>query len=326
MYQGNIRKILILLLVLCTAVTFYFLFVGFDRSSISDQSMRYSLIPEGIPLHLPVGREFRIWFFELGNFIVFIPFGIIIPLLFRCSFIRFISCFILCITILETIQMISRLGAFDIDDIIINTLGAAVGYGSQRIVTRHRDAWKGMFQIALIAVVMSIATIGVVGGINYYLNQAGGEIVALNKLPVKDGTVLWDEELTRFSAGQTEVEPLINLYSTKNAKLNTFSYHLNGNYTKLRGDVVVPNDVIYGASSSRNEIIFIADGTEIYSLSLGGEHQPDSFQIPIQGVSELTISFYSTNSDSSTNIVMWDVTLTEVNTGQKIMNLVKSLF
>lgn len=117
-------------------------------------------------------------FFELGNFVAFIPFGIVIPLLFRCHFIRFITLFILSITILEILQMLSRLGSFDIDDIIINTLGAAVGFWSQRLVRRDRDKFKGICRIILTAIVLSIGVIAIVGGINNYLDNGGGEVAA----------------------------------------------------------------------------------------------------------------------------------------------------
>lgn len=325
MYQGKLRKIVIVLLALYTILTLFLLFIGFNRASPDlDQGMRYSLISEGIPLHFPMGRDFQIWFFELGNFAVFIPFGIVIPLLFRYHFIRFISCFILCITILEIFQMISRLGAFDIDDIIINTLGAAVGYGSQRIVTRHRDTFKGMFRIILIAIAMSIGLIAVVGGINHYLDQGGGEAVALNELPLKDGSVQWDENLTGFTAAQTKIEPQINLYNRKNKKNNEFSYLLNSKYIRMEGYVAIPDDVVN--SNGRNEITFIADGSEIYSIGLGRAHHPESFQIPLKGVDELTIKFFSEGPNPITTVVMWDIKLTEVNTGQKMINSIRSIF
>jgi len=160
MDQGKLRKITILLLALYTMLTLYFLYLGFNRASfLQDSSLRYSLIPDGIPLHYPMGRNFQLCFFELGNFVAFIPFGIVIPLLFRCNFIRFISLFILSITILEILQILSRLGSFDIDDIIINTLGAAVGFWAQRLVHRVRDKLKGIFRISLVAIVLSIGVI-----------------------------------------------------------------------------------------------------------------------------------------------------------------------
>ncbi|MWV42649.1 hypothetical protein GRF59_03330 [Paenibacillus sp. HJL G12] len=325
MYQGKFRKIIITVLGLYTLLTLYFIFIGFQRGSLSqDPSLRFNVIPGGIPLHLPIGRDYRIWVFEWSNFLAFIPFGILIPLLFRCTFFRFIGFFILSITILETLQMISRLGAFDIDDIIINTIGAAVGYASQRLVVHHRFSMKAMCRIILTAVVISAGTIIVVGGINQYVEHGEGKTVALNDLALAKGTVLWDESLTGFTADQTKVEPRINLYSRKNVKNNAFSYQLKGQYARMSGYAAIPDDV-NNASTGRTQITFTADGTEIYELVLG-EHHPDSFHIPLHGVDKLTISFYTDNPNPDVNVVMWDTTLTEANTGQRIIKGIKSLF
>ncbi|WP_422661167.1 VanZ family protein [Paenibacillus sp. EC2-1] len=323
MYQGKSRKIVFTLLGLYTLLTLFFLFLGFNRASINPEGLRYSFIPSGIPLHFPMGKDFHIWFFEWGNFLAFIPYGILIPLLFRTTFIRFISLFVLCITILETIQMFTGLGAFDIDDIIINTIGAAAGYVAQRIVSQRRNSVSGMLRILLNAILISASTIILVGGANYYLENGGGDTVALNEVDVTKGTVLWDESLTGFTAAQSKIEPKINLYSHKNTKNNEFSFLLNGEYTRMEGYVAIPNDV--DIMNGRSDIIFEADGSEIYSIGLG-DHQPDSFQIPLQGVEELTVKFISDGPNRKTNIVIWDTTLTEANVGQKLINNIRSLF
>ncbi|GAB6930797.1 VanZ family protein [Paenibacillus sp. JCM 10914] len=327
MFQGKSRKVMIVLLGLYTTLTLFFLFLGFDRASTNqDQGLRYNFMLEAIPLHFPMGKDFQIWFFDLGNFLAFVPFGVLIPLLYRCSFIRFISFFILGITIVESLQMISRLGAFDINDIIINSLGAAVGYGSQRLVTRHRNTWKGLIRIVLTAVVLSTGTIVAVGGINHYLNNVDGESVALNELAIKVGAVQWDESLSAFTVGDTKVEPQINLYSKENTKNNEFSYLLNGKYDKISGYVAIlgyPDDT---AGNQNNEISFIADGAEIYSISLGGEPQPDPFKFSLKGVTELTIKVLDNGPHPNTNLVMWDVNLIELNTGQRILHMISSPF
>ncbi|WP_379135198.1 VanZ family protein [Paenibacillus sp. sgz500958] len=327
MYQGRSRRIILLGLAIYTVLTFYFLFVGFHRaSSVQEQGLRYSFNPEGIPLHFPAGRDFGIWLFELGNYAAFIPFGIIIPLLYRCSFIRFICWFLVSITVIEIIQMISRLGAFDIDDILINTIGAAVGYGAQRMVTRQRESVKGMLRIALLAAGMSIGFIAAVGGINHYLEQGGGDIVVLNELPLKEGSVLWDNNLTGFTAAETKVQPQINLYSRKNTGTHSFSYDLQGNYAKMTGYAAIPADADNVPVNGRSEITFVADGEEIYSLSLEGEQPPESFELPLRGVNELNITLNGDHLNPAATIVMWDVTLTEVNTGQRIINSIRSIF
>jgi len=295
MYQGKLRKTTILLLALYTILIFYFLYIGFNRAHfIHNAGMRYNLMPEGIHLYLPMQRNFQSSIFELGNFIAFIPFGIVFPLLFRSSFIRFILLFIVSITILETLQMLSRLGSFDINDIIINTLGAAVGYCAQRFVTRDRNTLKGFCKIVITAFVLAIGVIASVAGINNYLDEASGEVIALNKLPIKDGAVLWDESLSRFSAAEQTVEPQINLYSRKNTRKNEFTYVLNSRYHEIAGYIVIPDELIKSASNGHITIIFSADGTVINSLGWSSvqaaEYSPDYFQINLNGAKELTIT------------------------------------
>lgn len=65
-----------------------------------------------------------------GNVAGFIPFGFILPLISRNArgffFITF-SGFTLSLAV-ETFQLISKLGCFDVDDLFMNTIGAAIGY------------------------------------------------------------------------------------------------------------------------------------------------------------------------------------------------------
>lgn len=66
----------------------------------------------------------------LGNVVGFMPFGMILPLISRNArgffFITF-SGFTLSLCV-ETTQLMTKLGSFDVDDLVLNTLGAAAGY------------------------------------------------------------------------------------------------------------------------------------------------------------------------------------------------------
>lgn len=66
----------------------------------------------------------------LGNVIGFVPFGLILPVVSRNArgffFITF-SGFALSLMV-ETIQLITKRGTFDVDDLVMNTLGTAMGY------------------------------------------------------------------------------------------------------------------------------------------------------------------------------------------------------
>lgn len=70
----------------------------------------------------------------IGNIILFIPIGVLFPLTgdeHKCVKTGFIA---LCFSIIiEIIQMVSHRGYFEIDDLILNTLGAVMGYGIYRV-------------------------------------------------------------------------------------------------------------------------------------------------------------------------------------------------
>lgn len=67
----------------------------------------------------------------IGNFIMFLPMGIYLPYFIKR--INKVSVFSISIIILlfviEIIQLVTRRGSFDIDDFILNMLGALIGFG-----------------------------------------------------------------------------------------------------------------------------------------------------------------------------------------------------
>ncbi len=95
----------------------------------------FNLIPlKTIVQQVQHGRE--LWAVEniIGNIIIFVPFGILFPLAFQTRFGKTISIGILYILIIETIQFISMLGIFDVDDMILNTTGICCGYLILKII------------------------------------------------------------------------------------------------------------------------------------------------------------------------------------------------
>lgn len=65
-----------------------------------------------------------------GNVICFMPLGFVLPVLtnrkWKVVGTTLVCCFTSCFV--ETMQLISKLGSFDIDDIILNTFGGLLGY------------------------------------------------------------------------------------------------------------------------------------------------------------------------------------------------------
>jgi len=75
--------------------------------------------------------NFNTWFYNtIGNILLFIPLGILLPLVFA-NIKRFIQIFFLLFMgsfTIEILQYVTLLGVFDIDDIILNILGGILGY------------------------------------------------------------------------------------------------------------------------------------------------------------------------------------------------------
>jgi glycopeptide antibiotics resistance protein len=66
----------------------------------------------------------------LGNLIGFVPLGLLLPLIlpwFRNGFKILIAGFLVSLGY-ETVQLLTGLGVFDVDDLILNTAGAFVGF------------------------------------------------------------------------------------------------------------------------------------------------------------------------------------------------------
>ena len=76
----------------------------------------------------------------LGNFALFMPFGYFVPRLFEKYrvFIRFILFTFVVLLSIETIQVLTIRGCFDVDDIILNLAGAVIGF----FIARIAMSWK----------------------------------------------------------------------------------------------------------------------------------------------------------------------------------------
>jgi glycopeptide antibiotics resistance protein len=116
------------------------MFLGFGRTVHLEGPFRYNLEPlRTVRLYFDMsnrisysGRLVNL----LGNIAVFVPFGILLPLvktgfhsLLRLTFIS-----VPCILILELMQMLLRVGSFDIDDLLLNLAGVWAGYALLRLV------------------------------------------------------------------------------------------------------------------------------------------------------------------------------------------------
>lgn len=136
------------------------MFFGFGRPQINNtiQEYRFSIIPTRIPLWYPKKLSL-LWFFSLGNLLAFVPFGILIPMIFNIRYLKFIFIFLISITTLEILQMITYLGSFDAEDIIINSIGASIGFFSYKISDTFKLISQKILSTSLLILILTFAMI-----------------------------------------------------------------------------------------------------------------------------------------------------------------------
>ncbi len=130
-FCGRVLFVIYLLLAL------YFMFFSetLDRTMISDE-YRYNLT-----LFKEIKRFWEMrhaygWHITivnlLGNVVCFMPFGFLLPTVSRRKvFKNIVSVTLLTMLfsmLIETAQLVTKVGAFDVDDILLNTIGGLLGY------------------------------------------------------------------------------------------------------------------------------------------------------------------------------------------------------
>ena len=118
-----------------TIFLLYLMFFGMGRFQNEDHIVRIKPIISTVWFIQETISWFDIIKIVLGNVVMFIPFGFlgwIFPQLNNLK--NLIITFVSTIVIVEALQYFSRLGVFDVDDVILNTFGVFLGWQMKRIL------------------------------------------------------------------------------------------------------------------------------------------------------------------------------------------------
>jgi glycopeptide antibiotics resistance protein len=300
------RKTIFAITLSYTVLILYFLFFAFGRADTIDQETGYTFIflPDGffkLPGLSDLLHPTLMDAVSFGNIAAFIPFGILIPLLYLTSFIRFMILFILSILVLETVQALTLLGSFDMNDVIQNSSGAAVGFGAYRFGFRTKKVWRNIAATGISVVVLIIAIWGSFGIVDKVFTKELGPFVALNEL--KNSSVSSSKGTKRgsFQIGGQNVEPQYNAYSTEDKNTVTYTYTLGKKELYLYLNYGIPDQEDFHGS-----LRISADGQEYLSTSAEDQsHELGKSSIYLQGANELTITLEG-------NEKIWDVGFREM--------------
>ncbi|MGN0374466.1 MAG: VanZ family protein [Butyrivibrio sp.] len=135
------RVISTVLFIIYMGILVYFLFFAenMGRSVTRDYSMNlmpFKEIKRFLSSRNSLGSK-AVWMNIAGNVAAFIPFGLfIIPVSGRN--IRFLGAVVMTFNVslcVEIIQLVTRVGSFDVDDLMLNTLGGVMGAGIYMLYT-----------------------------------------------------------------------------------------------------------------------------------------------------------------------------------------------
>lgn len=285
-----------------TLIILYFMFFAFGRADTVDQTSQYTFIflPDGffrVPGLSDLLHPTLMDLVGIGNFAAFIPFGILFPLLYRTSFVRFMTGFILSILVLETIQALTFLGSFDTNDVIQNSLGAAIGFGAYKIGFRTKDYWRNIAATGIASAVLMLGVWGVFGVVDQVFTKELAPFVAINEWEDSTGNRLTGTKQDSLKIGGQDVTPQYNVYGIEGKKKETYTYSLdNKGELYLSLNYGIPDHKDYQGS-----LKVTVDGHELLSVSAEDQlHEPDNRILHLTRANELKITIEG-------NETLWDV-------------------
>lgn len=149
--KKKIRCLGAFLFLLYVLLLIYFLFFSEDYGRIAqvERGYRYNLLPfveiRRFWTYRDLLGEFAFYTNIFGNVLGFLPFGLMLPLIapkMDNVFLTVLSGFLLSLGV-EVIQLITKVGCFDVDDLILNTLGAFLGYLGFALCNHIRRKYYG---------------------------------------------------------------------------------------------------------------------------------------------------------------------------------------
>jgi len=100
----------------------------FRTGTFDERQLNLAIFADLIHVFRNVGVGRFLWLF-FGNIGWFVPFGFLLPVLLkRESFLKVIVIGLMFSLTIESLQFIFRVGVAELDDLILNTLGTAIGY------------------------------------------------------------------------------------------------------------------------------------------------------------------------------------------------------
>ena len=207
----------------------------------------------------------------LGNIAIFIPFGLLLPIVQKDKSKKIILYGLITSALIEIIQYVFALGSSDIDDLMLNTLGTVIGYLLYKIIHKkaRADTLTAISIIVLVTVLGGFA-LGIL-----FINHtelfmlSSKEIVVENKNLVQDfidtqptvsgkfvkvnGNVLTLEKSIHSS---TDTRTIMDLEITPNSNIYICYNKIDYFFSTISGEQISYGKIEYSDFLSQNSNSF----------------------------------------------------------------------
>lgn len=140
------KKIVGFLSAVYLIVLLYFLFLSEHMGRTeSFVYYRYNLVPfKEITRYITKYRSFgflRVFINLAGNVLAFVPFGLFLPIFLKSQkkWLKTLLYGLIFVVSIELIQVLTRVGCSDVDDIILNMTGILLGFWGNLFLTKNRS-------------------------------------------------------------------------------------------------------------------------------------------------------------------------------------------
>ena len=133
-----LKKIYKIIIIPYTLFLLYLMFLGMGRFQYEDNLITVEPIFSTIKFIQGATSWKDIVMIVIGNIVMFIPFGFLGWVFTRLRDLKtLIFTFVSIITIVEALQYFTRMGIFEVDDILLNTLGVYLGWVLCRFIEKR---------------------------------------------------------------------------------------------------------------------------------------------------------------------------------------------
>lgn len=299
--KDKLRIYILIGTVVYTILVLYFMFLGFNRIDQRSDYNQYTfmIVPEGIPLRFP--ELTMSWLYDFGNIAAFIPFGIVIPLMYPVRFRKFIALFISVILFLEVLQSLTFLGTFDIMDVISNTLGAMIGFVGYRVGFYSKLNFKKLVASAATMLMLIVGVMVVSETIDYgvNVNKKVGPIQALNEINTSSAIT---KKLPTFTVLGEKVQPKFNLFSSEDGMDKEYLFNLEKKSLWFYANCGIPDNEVYEGS-----VKIMINGQEWVQFS---DKDEDKHILKVKSYFDGEIEYVKIIVTG--NAKVWDVSIAEI--------------